>query len=36
MRRLKDEDGVLLQIEDLLPTPEDGPEALYIRSCAAR
>lgn len=26
-----DEDGELLQIEDLLPSPEDGPEALYVR-----
>jgi RNA polymerase sigma factor (sigma-70 family) len=27
-----DEDGELLQIEDLLPSPDAGPEALYIRS----
>src|ERR1700760_594467 len=27
-----DEDGELLQIEDLLPSPEDGPEALYARN----
>jgi len=27
-----DEDGELLQIEDLLPSPEAGPEALYLRS----
>ena len=27
-----DEDGELLQIEDLLPSPDDGPEALYFRS----
>src|SRR6266849_2496436 len=27
-----DEDGVLLQIEDLLPSPDAGPEALYVRS----
>ena len=26
-----DEDGELLQIEDLLPSPEAGPEALYLR-----
>jgi len=26
------EDGELLQIEDLLPTPDAGPEALYFRS----
>jgi RNA polymerase sigma factor (sigma-70 family) len=26
-----DEDGDLLQIEDLLPSPDAGPEALYIR-----
>jgi RNA polymerase sigma factor (sigma-70 family) len=26
-----DEDGELLQIEDLLPSPDAGPEALYIR-----
>jgi len=26
-----DEDGELLQIEDLLPSPEAGPEALYVR-----
>jgi RNA polymerase sigma factor (sigma-70 family) len=26
-----DEDGELLRIEDLLPSPEAGPEALYIR-----
>jgi len=29
---LEDEDGELLQIEDLLPSPDAGPEALYIRS----
>jgi DNA-directed RNA polymerase specialized sigma24 family protein len=28
----EDEEGVLLHIEDLLPAPEDGPEALYLRS----
>jgi RNA polymerase sigma factor (sigma-70 family) len=27
-----DEDGELLLIEDLLPSPDDGPEALYLRS----
>jgi RNA polymerase sigma factor (sigma-70 family) len=25
------EDGEMLQIDDLLPSPEDGPEALYLR-----
>jgi RNA polymerase sigma factor (sigma-70 family) len=25
------EDGEMLQIEDLLPSPNDGPEALYVR-----
>jgi RNA polymerase sigma factor (sigma-70 family) len=30
--RVEDEDGELLQIEDLLPSPEAGPEALYVRS----
>ena len=29
---VEDEDGELLQIEDLLPSPEDGPEALYVRN----
>jgi RNA polymerase sigma factor (sigma-70 family) len=28
---LGDEDGELLQIEDLLPSPDAGPEALYLR-----
>jgi RNA polymerase sigma factor (sigma-70 family) len=28
---LADEDGELLQIEDLLPSPDAGPEALYLR-----
>jgi RNA polymerase sigma factor (sigma-70 family) len=28
---LADEDGELLQIEDLLPSPDAGPEALYVR-----
>lgn len=27
-----DEDGELLRIEDLLPSPDDGPEAHYIRN----
>ena len=27
-----DEDGELLQIEDLLPSPDGGPEALYFRN----
>jgi RNA polymerase sigma factor (sigma-70 family) len=27
-----DEDGELLQIEDLLPSPDAGPEALYMRN----
>src|SRR5580700_6223444 len=29
---VEDEDGELLRIEDLLPSPDAGPEALYIRS----
>src|SRR3989442_9998068 len=28
---VEDEEGELLQIEDLLPSPEAGPEGLYIR-----
>ena len=32
MRRSEDENGELLQIEDLLPSPDAGPEALYVRS----
>jgi len=28
---VKDEDGELLRIEDLLPSPDAGPEALYVR-----
>jgi RNA polymerase sigma factor (sigma-70 family) len=28
---IEDEDGELLQIEDLLPSPDAGPEALYAR-----
>jgi RNA polymerase sigma factor (sigma-70 family) len=27
-----DEDGELLQIEDLLPSPDAGPEAVYVRN----
>jgi RNA polymerase sigma factor (sigma-70 family) len=27
-----DDEGELLEIEDLLPSPDDGPEALYLRS----
>ena len=27
----EDEDGEILQIEDLLPSPDAGPEALYVR-----
>jgi len=29
---IEDEDGELLQLEDLLPSPDAGPEALYARS----
>src|SRR5579863_7438789 len=29
---VEDEDGALLQIEDLLPSPDAGPEALYFRN----
>jgi len=29
---LQDENGELLQIEDLLPSPDAGPEALYVRN----
>lgn len=29
---VEDEDGELLQIEDLLPSPDAGPEALYARN----
>src|ERR1700758_1175375 len=29
---LADEDGELLHLEDLLPSPDAGPEALYFRS----
>jgi RNA polymerase sigma factor (sigma-70 family) len=28
----EDKDGELLQLEDLLPSPEEGPEALYARN----
>ena len=28
---VEDEDDVLLQLEDLLPSPDEGPEALYAR-----
>jgi RNA polymerase sigma factor (sigma-70 family) len=31
-RAAEDEDGELLRIEDLLPSPDAGPEALYFRS----
>ena len=30
--RVEDESGELLQIEDLLPSPEAGPEAVYVRN----
>ena len=29
---VEDEDGELMQIEDLLPSPDAGPEALYFRN----
>src|SRR6266480_2726543 len=29
---VEDEDGQVLQIEDLLPSPDAGPEALYARN----
>jgi RNA polymerase sigma factor (sigma-70 family) len=29
---IEDEDGELLRIEDLLPSPDAGPEALYVRN----
>jgi RNA polymerase sigma factor (sigma-70 family) len=29
--RVADEDGDVLGIEDLLPSPDEGPEALYVR-----
>jgi RNA polymerase sigma factor (sigma-70 family) len=31
-RAVEGEDGELLKIEDLLPSPDAGPEALYVRS----
>src|SRR6478609_1401869 len=31
-REIEDEDGELLRIEDLLPSPDAGPEALFFRS----
>jgi len=31
-RAARDEDGELQRIEDLLPSPDAGPEALYVRS----
>jgi RNA polymerase sigma factor (sigma-70 family) len=31
-RAVKGEDGELLKIEDLLPSPDAGPEALYVRN----
>jgi len=31
-RAVEDQDGELLRIEDLLPSPDAGPEALYIRN----
>jgi RNA polymerase sigma factor (sigma-70 family) len=30
--RVEDESGELLQLEDLLPSPEAGPEAIYVRN----
>jgi RNA polymerase sigma factor (sigma-70 family) len=29
---IMDEDGEMLPLEEMLPSPDDGPEALYIRS----
>ena len=29
---VEDEDGDLLRLEDLLPSPDDGPDGLYLRS----
>ena len=29
---VEDEEGEALQIEDLLPSPDAGPEALYVRN----
>jgi RNA polymerase sigma factor (sigma-70 family) len=31
-RAIQEEDGELLRLEDLLPSPDAGPEALYLRS----
>jgi RNA polymerase sigma factor (sigma-70 family) len=31
-REIEDEDGEVQRIEDLLPSPDAGPEALYLRS----
>jgi RNA polymerase sigma factor (sigma-70 family) len=31
-RAVEDEDGELLRIEDLLPSPDAGPDALYVRN----
>src|SRR5450759_3975023 len=31
-RAVENEDGELLRIEDLLPSPDAGPEALYVRN----
>ena len=31
-----DEEGELLRFEDLLPSPDAGPEALYVRNGAPR
>ncbi len=31
-RAVEDEDGEVLQTEDLLPSPDAGPEALYVRN----
>src|SRR6202142_2321837 len=31
-RAVEDENGELLRIEDLLPSPDAGPEALYVRN----
>lgn len=32
LRDFSDEDGEVLRIEDLLPSPDAGPEALYVRN----
>ena len=31
-RGVEDEDGALLRVEDLLPSPDAGPEAVYVRN----